>query len=658
MGFAMRWLFRTFLSLALLVVLAGAGVLLIPSERLAALAAAQVREATGRELIVAGEIRPALWPHVGLHAQGVALSGPDWAEHGDTLAARSVTVGLDPRRLIRGEMVVATLVVEGAALTLERREDGVGSWGVGDAPAAGAAARALPPLSVPRAVLRDATLLWADHAAGTVLSLASLDLEARLPEIAGRAEVDLSALLDGHPVSLSGAVSDLGALLDGAPAAVEASLRSRGTAAEVAGRLVLEGPAFEGDVALETTDALASLAALGVAPPVLPEGFGADRASVEARATLTAAGTLHLREAVVALDDHVLSGGVDVDPNAPDRPMIAATLSAPALDLRPLMAGGARPSDARGWPTDPIDVSGLFAADARVSLATGPVRLPDLTVDALRAEVTLERGRAVVALSPARLHGGTATGEVVINGRGGLSARATLALRGVETASLLGEAAGADRLGATADADVSLLGAGDDVAALMRSLDGTAALRLGQGRFAGLDALGTIRTLDLGHVGPGHATAFDEVSASFAIEDGVARSTDLAMRAPLIDLAGRGAVDLGRRTLDWRLTPTLKAAEDATLAVPLLIDGAWDAPRVRPDLETIARRELAQERERLEAEAKREIEAKLAAAESDLSQRLDSGLEVPASALTGREAVEGAIKRRIESELSTILLGN
>lgn len=652
----MRWLLKvTFSLLTLAVAAVAALILLVPSEKLAEMASDRVEAATGRTLSVAGAIRPTVWPHLGLRAEGVTLSGPAWGA-APTLTAEHIVLGLDPVGALRGEVTVAALEVVGATVTLETRADGAVSWdmaGAGDGPATGAGG--LPSLSIPAAALRDATLRWIDHAAGRDVTLTALDVDATVPDLDARAHVRASALLEGRPVRLDAEVAALMPFLGGALSAVDATLASGGTTVALTGRADLDPAAFDGGLTVESTDRFAVLEALGMERPALPRGLGAGRAALSGTVTIAPAGTVHLRDAVIELDSNRLAGGLDLDPRPADRPRLAASLSAPALDLSGLAAGGA--PAASGWSTERIDVSGLFALDGRLSLASGPVTLPDgLILEELRTTVTVERGRAVAALQPVRAFGGTATGDVVVNGRGGLSARANVDVAGVDLQAVLSDLAGVDRILGTGDLSIRLLGVGNDVATLMGSLDGTASVRLGPGAFEGFDLVGMIRNLDAGHVGEGRKTIFDGLTASWAVADGVARGRDLAVTSEFAALSGEGTIDLGARRLDYRLLPRLKAG-DRALEVPVTVRGPWDDPSIRPDLERIARAKLEEERERLEARAKAEIEEKMDAAQAELTERLASELEVPSEALTGREAVEGAIAQRVEAELRSLLLG-
>ena len=57
-------------------------------------------------------------------------------------------------------------------------------------------------------------------------------------------------------------------------------------------------------------------------------------------------------------------------------------------------------------------------------------------------------------------------------------------------------------------------------------------------------------------------TDFSELSASFQIADGVARSKDLDVKSPFLRLGGEGAVDIGKGRIDYtaRATVTSTAA--------------------------------------------------------------------------------------------------
>ncbi len=685
-----RWLLRGAAALAGLAVLAVVALLLIPTERLAQVAADRLSAATGRAVTVAGPVRATLWPRLGLRAEGIAVANADWSADGPLLEAAAVELELPFATLFGGDLRIDAVVVEGARLRLERREDGRGNWeraasavGAPTTPAAPTTSAAPDADGTPRetvvarAVLRDAAVSWLDRSTDRRFEASGVAAETRLDGLDAPFAIEASGMLAGFPVTLRASAPALRPLLDGVASPFALELTAGGTTLALDGRGALNPPTFEGRAEIASEDGLAALAALGIAPPDLPRGPGARRLAASAQATLTPAGTAHLRGMAAELDGLRIAGDVDLDP-AGARPRIVATLRAEALDLSSgeggneaadasvaggegAATGGGGPADAGaggtatpppasgGWSTAPIDLSGLFAADAEIALSTGPIEADGFRVDALEARATVEDGRAAIALAPLQAFGGTVTGEVVANGRGGVSMRADLAARGVALRPLLHAFGGTDRLEARADLDVSLLGAGGSVAALMSGLGGSVALRLGPGRVTGIDLPGLVRELAPGLVSEDGAAAFDGLGVSASIADGIARSDDLALTGPYLTAGGAGSADLGARTVSYRLMPTLSATPGGGgITVPVDVEGPWDDPAVTPDLEWLARERLGIDREAVEARLREE-------AGDALRQRLADELEVAPEALDGRDALEDAIRSRVEDRLLDFL---
>ncbi|UWQ18905.1 AsmA family protein [Jannaschia sp. M317] len=659
----MRWLIRISLTLVALVLVAVVALLLVPTERIAQLAADRFEASTGRALTIDGGLRATLWPRLGVHAEGVEIANAAWSDAGPLLRADSLEIGVTAAALLGGALEVETLEARGARILLERRADGTGNWEFGTAQGAArgpGGAGAAPALTVARAVLTGAEVTYVDRAEGTRWELRALDVSTSIADLSQPVEVTASALLGGVALNADVTVENLLALSEGELTGLTGTLSSGATTVSLDGRADLDPLSFEGRIDAQSTDRFALLAALDIPQPDLPAGLGAERIALASGLTLAPAGSLHLRGMELSLDGNVLTGAMDVAPGA-DRPRITATLAAPALDLTGLSRKGQGGETAlvaeTGWGREVIDVSGLFAADAQVSFTSGPITLGDARLDQAGIGIVLDQGRAVVTLRPVVAYGGTVTGDIVINGRGGLSSRATLDLSGLQMQPFLTEFVDFDRLVGQADLSVNLLGVGNTTQALMDSLDGDLSFRLGRGEILGLDVGGMIRNLDANFRGEGQKTIFDGLSGRFAVTDGVARGDDLSLQAPLLAATGAGQVDLGARTLDYRLLPTLRRdAESDGISVPILITGPWSDPRIRPDLEYLAKQRLEIERAELEARARAEADAARARAEEATRQKLAEELEVAPEVLTDRGAVEDAIKERVEEQLLDLLL--
>ncbi|MEM9795006.1 MAG: AsmA family protein [Pseudomonadota bacterium] len=632
----MRWIIRIGVTFAVLAVVVVAAILLVPTERIVNLAAERFQSATGRTLTVSGPVRATLWPSLGVRAEGIEI-----ADGTDTLlTARSLDLGVGLSGLRGDTIKVERLAIDGARLSLRRAADGTGNWEVPSTSSAAvasdaseSAASARRNFSIDAAILTDAEVRY--EADGQVWQVRALDLNASLPDPSGALTVEASALLAGQAISVSMRADQPMAFVDGTIAPILVTLTSGGTTLDWDGRVDPSGPAAQGQLGVQTTDGAAVLTAFGLDPLDLPAGFGRDRLALDAAVTLTSEGRLSLRETVVTLDENRVSGEIDIDPSD-SRPRIAASLETDGLAL--VSDGGAGSAGSTtasdGWDQETLDVSGLFAADADIALRSGPIAMDGFGIDALAARITLDNGRAVTTLQPLVAYGGQIKGDLVVNGRGGLSMRTDLELSGLRMQPLLSQVAGTDRLVAPLDARLNLLAVGNSQAALMRSLEGAFAFNLGQGEIEGLDVVGMIRNFDPSFRGAGRKTVFDNVSARFEIADGVARGDDFRLDAPLLTADGEGSIDIGAQTLDWRLTPRLRQADGVT--VPILFSGPWDDPSIRPDFDFVARQRIDAERAEAEEAAKR---------------KLAEELNVAPETLTDREAIEDAIVDRVQDRL-------
>jgi AsmA protein len=367
--------------------------------------------------------------------------------------------------------------------------------------------------------------------------------------------------------------------------------------------------------------------------------------------TLAPAGSVHLRDMALRAGQNSVTGAADLTFDGP-RPKLVAQVSAGRLDLTALTAdgNGAAPAAAQpGWPRDTIDASALGALDAEVTLAADTIDLGALVLGPVRAGLTIDRARAVFDLREIGLYEGRLSGEFVINARSGLSTGGNLALDGIGLLPMLREVADFERLAGTGTARLRFLAVGSSIDAMMRSLSGEGRLEFGQGEIIGFDLAGMLRNLDMGYMGEGNRTIYRAITGSFTIADGVLRNDDLTLDAPQVTAGGRGSIDLGARTLDYRVTPVALADETGAggLRVPLLIRGTWDDPSFGLDLEGMAQERLREEREELEREAR-------ARAEQAVRDRLQIEQQEG-------ESLEDAARRRLEDEASDrlrdILLG-
>ncbi|MBZ4690631.1 MAG: AsmA family protein precursor [Cereibacter sp.] len=620
----MRWIVRLIgvvLGLAALVV---AFFLLIPGERIAAIATSQFQAATGRALTIEGGVSPSIFPRIGITTGPVTIANADWSEEGPMLRADALEIGIEMGSLFGGVIHLTNIAVQNPVITLERAADGRVNWDFQPAPGAEqagaqpqgtAGGSAGPtPFILESGTLTNGAVTYIDQASGQRTTLSALEAEARLPEYAGPADISLSGQMNGQSLLVKGRIGEFAPFLRGSVVPLDLTAEIGAARLGFEGRLGTAPLAADGRIDADLKD-LSQISALLRRPkPELPAGLGQQGVAVAGALTVTDAGSVHLREGVVTLDGNRLQGEADLT-TAGERPRLEATIRTAALDLSSLDggqgsgSGGEGGAGTDGWSKQPIDVSALGLMDAAIALNADSLLLGKAKLDKTRLLLGIDRSRAVFDLREVNAYGGRLTGSFVLNARQGLSTGGELKLTGLALQPLLQDLADTDRLIGTGDLELQFLGVGASMDAIMRSLSGQGRLRFGKGELRGLDIGGMLRTLDAGYVGEGAKTIFDSISAGFTMEGGVLANDDLIFAAPLIRATGAGRVDLGARSLDYRLLPSALAREDGTggITVPLLIDGPWDDLRYRLDVkamvndraEAAARARLAEKAEEL-----------------------------------------------------------
>ncbi|WP_114966591.1 AsmA family protein [Alkalilacustris brevis] len=499
---------------------------------------------------------------------------------------------------------------------------------------------------------------------GAALSLAgvaleALDLDLTPPaEASGPARLVASGRLDGQALSLDGQSGALDAALSGAQGPLALTVRLGENRLRFDGRAGHAPLAAEGRIEANVADLPRLLRSVGQPAPDLPPALRAPLAAT-GQLRYGADGTASLSDAAISLGSNRLNGQLVFVPGG-ERPRLTGSLSGGALDfsgfLTPAAPGGAgADGQAQGWPTDSIDASALGLFDANLNLAAQSVNLGEVQLGATRLNFALDRARAVTTLHEMRIYDGNLTGEFVVNNRSGLSMGGELRLADAALLPLLRDTADFERLSGRASGQLNFLAVGNSVDALLRRLSGQGRIEFGQGEIIGLDLAGMLRNLDLSYMGEGNRTIYDSVTGSFTIADGVLSNSDLRMDARRVTVDGRGTVDIGRQQLNYRVTPRAFTGDEGSgLRVPLLIAGAWAAPRVRLDLEALAEERLRLEREDLEQRAREEAaraeHRAREAAEQAIRDRI--GVEVEEG-----ESAEDALRRRFEREIERSLRG-
>jgi AsmA protein len=518
------------------------------------------REQTGRTLKLGGNLQLAFFPSVGARVAKLSLSERASGEEFVSLESAHASVKLLP--LLRGDVVVDALRITGLKAQVIKGKDG--KFNFDDLfGGSGEKERATKPAAKPAPAT----------GGGVPLEFAISGVRVERSSVTYR---DLSA---GSEFVLSDFRLSTGRIAEQAQGKLQLGAALKGTKPQVDGRLDLNSE-YRLDLAKKALAAPRLSVELAMASPDLPMKTiklaitGSLQADLEKQTMSADLATKYDESAIQAKLG--LAGftparyrfDINVDQLNVDRYL-------PKESAQP--APAAQPAAEKETDT-PIDLSFLKDLNASGKLQIGALQVRGLKLANVRADVKAANGRMDVAPHSASLYEGAVAGELTLQADGNrIALKETLS--GIAIGPLLRDTAKTDRLEGKGDLALDVTGSGKTVGAMKKTLAGTAKVNLKDGALKGIDIAAALRKTDLSlrrRPASAERTDFSELSASFAIKDGVARNEDLDLKSPLVKAGGRGAIDIGNSRLDYSFKAALVGTSKVT--VPVRVSGPFAEP--------------------------------------------------------------------------------
>jgi AsmA protein len=450
--------------------------------------------------------------------------------------------------------------------------------------------------------LVDGQISYTDLRSGKPVSLSGINMTLSFPDLASRfaakgsavwnkEQVDLDVEIDKPAALDGGGASPIGLKLASKP--INVSFKGEATGTSLA-KLV-------GDVDL-AVPSLRGLAGWLGTPLAGGNGLG----NFAIKGHLDKEGTkIAFEQASLAIDAIKATGSLAFD-SAGARPALKGQLDLDQLDVNPYLppeakpgaapaaapaAGGKpAPAAASGWSEEPIDLSGLKAADADFQLSAGGIRYRKIAIGKSALALHLKDGKLDADLSQLALYQGKGQGKLEVDGSAAVPAIAvSFNLAGIAIEPLLSDAAGMDRLSGSGTLDLSVTGHGHSQRELIGALDGKGSMNLSNGALKGVNILAIVRNAASaatgGALGGTDQTVFSALTGTFIIANGIVRNNDLQLKSEAVPMTGTGTIDLPRREVDYHITPEIAGA----LAIPVIIKGPFDNLSYQPDLAAIAK---------------------------------------------------------------------
>ena len=588
----------------------------------------QAMKQKNRTLSIEGTPRVRLYPVAGIALGKTSLSEPGSDKLFVALDSAEVAVRTMP--LLSGEVAVETLKISGLRANVVKRKDGSMNYAdlAGGKEKASTKGEAPPRIKLAEILIEKAQISYRDEASGQELSVAELNVKTGRLDGQTPGDVSLAAHITGKKPDVDLRAQTTGALrFDLAKSefgfdkfsvqakgridrdTLEADLAApkvevtpaRAAGSEVRGSVLVKGPQRNANVKLRIAAVEGSAKALSI--PSVGLEIDAALEHLKMKANLQAAIKANLEkqdlDAVISgkLDEAAVKATLALTNFAPLAASFDATLDRLNVDQY------LPPEKKEAKPDEPIDLAALKGKKVSGKLAIGSLTAKRVKLENLKAEIKLADGKLEVAPWSANLYGGTTNGSLAADANGNRFHVKDTA-QNVAIGPLLRDAAQKDLLEGRGNVTLDVQTAGATVPALKRALSGSASLAMKDGAIKGFNLADTARNVKsaLGakvvKPDPSQKTDFSELSASFAIKNGVAHNEDLKAQSPFLRLGGAGNIDIGNSTLDYTAKATLVATSKgqggravgdvAGVTVPVKLSGALDNPTWNVDYSALA----------------------------------------------------------------------
>ena len=544
-----------------------------------------VSEATGRELVIEGDVRAVwTWLHPRFRVEGVTFANADWGEEDLLFSADAVEAEVRLAPLLAGRVVVPEVHLEGAQVNLEVDAEGRKNWILDTNKDE---QKQESRVVIERLTLDRAQLNYAD--AGR-----EIDVQADLNTDETGVVFAASGTYQGQDFSASGHAGHVLSVRD-----EHNPFPIKGEAQVGETRVAIDG-SITGLVDLKRIDTQVRLSGASMS-----DLYDVIHVALPQTPAYRTSGRLVREGNVVRYENFTgkvgesdLSGTLEVDIGG-KRPFMKGDLQSKVLDLGDLgvVVGTEEPSEKGVLPDSPFDPARWDSVDADVRIKAGTIRRPkQLPLQNLSARIQMKD--RVLTLNPLEfgIAGGKLAGPIVLDGRKDtIRAELKMRIQKLQLAQMFPTLEQNKTSVGDIGGLVELSGSGNSVARMLASANGKIGMFMDGGEISRF--MMELVALDLWDAAALKLKGDEKVNircaiADFSVKDGMASTNAFVVDTSVVLVQGGGAVNLKTEEMDLTLNPKPKDSSIASLNSPLYVRGTFSNPKPSPDVGRLAAKGL------------------------------------------------------------------
>lgn len=527
-----------------------------------------VKDNTGRDFNISGDLKlaPSLVPTVAI--EGVSLGNASWAKEKDILSVSKFEAQVALMPLLKKNIQVVRVILIEPNIRLETNKKGEGNWVF----ASGSTEKesstketspgSLPALAVNEVHIEKANVSYTDGTTGKTTELVIDEITVNSNSFSDPMTLVVKATLNDAALNVSGKLGSINNLLEDKDYPVDLKIDVAGAKISVDGKL--GQPMSAKGIDLQTSVNINKLSDLNkVAGSELPD---AGPIIFSGKLSDTKSG-YSIKSMTAQLMEYNVSGDIEASMSGP-RPKLIANLSSDSLDISPFQ-GEAKEETKKEklFPSDPLPLEGLKAADANISFKTKKLITKDLVINDAAISVALNNGKLKLSKS-GKAAGGTLSVKVDLDGSNGKTAALNnnIEIKQIELGQIPSIKEKEFLSGGKTDITINAKGSGSSVSQIMAGLNGKLLVKTGKGKIsskalevAGADALMSTLSMLTPGSNESDGSLLECAVINFNIKDGIATADNgIAMSTNQLNVIGAGTIDLKTEKLDIGITPKAK----------------------------------------------------------------------------------------------------
>ena len=544
-----------------------------------------VTNATGRELIIDGNVRPVWsWLHPRLRAERVSFANAEWGKAGHLVNAEAIEATISVLPLFVGRVVLPEVHLQNADVSLEQDIDGRKNWILTQDPEPGKPSR----FYIQLLTAQDSVLHWEDAQRDHSFTVGiSTDEEGIQFHAVGK--------YNGMPMKANGRAGQVMALRDEkTPFPIKGDIKIGNTAAKIDGTITgVIG--FKGlDLKFEQLSGKSMEELYWIVGLAFPE-TSAYRLTGR---LIRTDGMWRFENIAGKVGESDLAGNLQVDVGdgkQKRRPFMHGDLTAKVLnfaDLGPLV-GTKQPKESGVLPDMPFEAQRWESVDTDVRIRAGTIKRPDqLPLDKLATRIQMRD--KVLSLDPLDfgIAGGRLAGTIRLDGnKEPIQGEVRMRVQNLQLAKLFPTVKQAQGSIGDLNGLIELSGSGDSVAKLLGTSNGKIGIYMDEGKIS--QFLMELIALDLWDAVRVKLRGDKEIDircaiADFGVQKGIAQANAFVFDTTVVNVGGSGTINLANEQMDLKLKPQPKDKSIGSLRTPLHIKGTFGQPDVGPDMGKLA----------------------------------------------------------------------